>query len=89
MLMKASLPNGDPARALTPCAIDKISDFFVLGQASLMVDRLFLGQESILKSCHWKNWCGDFRFVLAAKFGSSQAWEVKILRFLGHYIFHI
>ena len=55
----------------TPCAIDKIPDFSVLGQAILMVDRLFLGQESNLKSCHWKNWCGDFRFVLAAKFGSS------------------
>ena len=58
-------------RALTPYEIDKISDFSVLGQAILMVDRLFLGQESILKSCHWKNKCGDFRFVLAAKFGSS------------------
>ena len=65
----------------TPCAIDKIPDFSVLGQAILMVDRLFLGQENILKSGHWNLWCGDFQFVLVAKFGSSL--EVKILRFLG------
>ena len=69
-------------RALTPCAVDKISDFSVLGQVILMVDGLFLGQENILKSCHWK--IGVVTFDLLWLQCLDQAWKGEILRFVGH-----
>ena len=41
-------------QANTPCAIDKISDFSLLGQAIFIVVVIVLGQGNFLKSCHWK-----------------------------------
>ena len=68
--------------AITPCATDKISDIWFLGQVILMVDCLFQGQESILKSCHWK--IGVVIFDLLWMQCLDQAWKVEILRFVDH-----